>query len=194
MQDHPVSNSPSALEKIIADTAKLGFDMASEPRTGAFLSALAASKPAGKLAEIGTGTGLSAAWLLMGMDSNSQLLSVDNDSAAQQVALKHLGDDPRLSIVCDDGAKWLQNNQDECFDLIFADAWPGKYSHLELALSMLNPGGIYVIDDMLKQPNWPAGHANHVDELLSVLESKKGVVTVQMAWASGLMLVVKTGD
>jgi predicted O-methyltransferase YrrM len=37
--------------------------------------------------------------------------------------------------------------------LIFADAWPGKYSDLEKALKLVKPGGFYIIDDMLTQPN-----------------------------------------
>jgi predicted O-methyltransferase YrrM len=53
--------------------------MASEPKTGAFLAALAASKPGGRLLELGTGTGLGAAWLLAGMDAAARLDTVDAD-------------------------------------------------------------------------------------------------------------------
>ena len=60
---------PAALAAIQAETEALSFNMASEPQTGALLRALAASTPAGTLLELGTGTGLSAAWLLEGMDA-----------------------------------------------------------------------------------------------------------------------------
>jgi len=65
------SKFPKHLEAIIEDTNRLGFKMASEPKTGALLSVLAASKQGGKILELGTGTGISATWLLNGMDKNS---------------------------------------------------------------------------------------------------------------------------
>ena len=45
------------------------------------------------------------------------------------------------------------------FDLIFADAIPGKYEHLNETLALLRRGGLYVVDDMLPQPTWPKDHA-----------------------------------
>jgi hypothetical protein len=73
--------------------------MASEPLTGALLRTLAASRPGGRLLELGTGTGLATAWLLDGMGHGSTLTSVDNDSLVQAVPLKRLGDDPRLQLI-----------------------------------------------------------------------------------------------
>lgn len=32
-------------------------------------------------------------------------------------------------------------------DFIFADTWHGKYLMLAEVLDMLNPGGLYIIDD-----------------------------------------------
>ena len=89
-----------------------------------------------------------------------------------------------------DGAEFLVQSSDS-FDLIYADAWPGKFSHLDKALSRLRTGGIYVIDDLLPQPNWPEGHAPKVPALIESLEQREGFITVKLAWASGLMLVVR---
>ena len=193
MDKVPDNLFPPALAVIQAETVALGFNMASEPQTGALLRALAASKPAGTLLELGAATGLSAAWLLEGMDAKSTLLSVDTDPAAQAIAQRHLGHDGRLTLVCEDGAHWLRVNQAARFDLIFADAWPGKFDEPEMALNLLKPGGIYFIDDLLPQANWPEGHAPKVPQLLEWLEAQPGYQTVRLAWASGLMLVVRTG-
>ena len=54
-----------------------------------------------------------------------------------------------------DGAEYLRGASAQQFDLIYADAWPGKFSHLDDALALLRPGGMYVIDDLLPQANWP---------------------------------------
>ena len=44
--------------------------------------------------------------------------------------------------------------EEETFDLIFADAMPGKYEHIDLAWKALSNGGFHVIDDMLPQDNF----------------------------------------
>ena len=191
MEDHCIYEYPATLDLIVNDTQKMGFDMASEPKTGSLLRALAASKPNGKFLELGTGTGLSAAWILSGMDKKSTLTSVDNDPEAQSIALKYLGHDPRIKFVCEDGGTWLEKNENQHYDFIFADAWPGKFSHLELLLNMLSIGGIYIIDDLLPQDNWPEGHAPRVLALMQEIESNPNLTSSRMAWASGLMLVTK---
>ena len=55
----------------------------------------------------------------------------------------------------------LRHSSDACvsFDLIFANAIPGKYEHLDETLALLRCGGLYVVDDMLPQPTWQKDHA-----------------------------------
>ena len=192
MEDHYIYDYPETLDSIINDTQAMGFDMASEPKTGSLLRALAASKQNGKFLELGTGTGLSAAWILSGMDEKSSLISVDNDPKAQSVALEHLGNDARIEFLCEDGGTWLEENEGQQYDFIFADAWPGKFSHLEVALKMLSIGGIYIIDDLLPQDNWPEDHKPRVPALMQEIEGTPNFVSTRISWASGLMLVIKT--
>jgi len=125
MEDHNIYKFPAVLESISAETEALGFSMASEPKTGALLRTLAASKPNGRYLELGTGTGLSAAWILDGMDQQSFLVTVDNDSALQNVARKHLIHDSRIEFVCEDSGIWIEKNQRQQFDFIFCGcmAW-----------------------------------------------------------------------
>ena len=59
-------------------------------------------------------------------------------------------------------------------------------------LSLLGAGGIYFIDDLLPQPNWPEGHAAKVEALIDALDRKAGFVAGKLAWASGLMMAVRT--
>jgi predicted O-methyltransferase YrrM len=134
------------IQAIQRDTRAAGFSMASEPHTGSLLRTLAATKPAGAFLELGTGTGLSTAWILAGMDSASTLLSVDNDAPVQAIAQRHLGHDRRVTFHTSDGATFLAGLSGQHFDFIFADTWPGKYDHLEDALELLKPGSLYVIE------------------------------------------------
>jgi predicted O-methyltransferase YrrM len=191
MNDSDLGRAPAAIAEIVRDTEAMSFGMVSEARVGAFLSVLAASKPGGHLLELGTGTGHGTAWLLAGMDASARLETVDTDPIVVAVAQRHLGGDARVTFHIKDGAEFLEQAQPGTFDLVYADAWPGKFSHLDLALSLLRPGGIYVIDDLLPQPNWPEGHAPKIPALLDLIESRSEFVTARLAWASGLMLVVR---
>ena len=74
-----ITTFPAAYAEIERATQQAGFTMASDPLTGSLLRTLAASKPGGRLLELGTGTGLSTAWILDGMDTAATLTSVDND-------------------------------------------------------------------------------------------------------------------
>ena len=192
MNDREVGRMPAAIRAIARDTREIGFTMSSEPQAGALLRTLAASKPGGRFLELGTGTGFGTAWLLDGMDALSQLDSVDSDPKALAVARRHLGSDPRVRLHLGDGAVFLAAQAPSRFDLIFADAWPGKFTHLDLALSGLRPGGIYLVDDLLPQPNWPDGHAPNVSALIADLESRTGFLFAKLAWTSGLMLLVRS--
>lgn len=191
MNDHEISRGPRALGAINSDTEALGFAMASEHRTGALLAALAASKPGGRFLELGTGTGHGTAWILSGMDAASCLETVDTDATVVAVAQRHLGMDPRVTFHVMDGAEFVADSARGLFDVIYADAWPGKFSHLDETLCLLRVGGIYVIDDLLPQPNWPDGHAPKVPVLIESLERRPEFATVKLAWASGLMVVVR---
>ena len=160
MDDTAIARTPPALAAIQAETAKLGFSMASEPKTGAFLAALAAAKPGGRLLELGTGTGIGTAWLLSGMDASARLDTVDTDPAVVDVARRHLGGDARVAFRVEDGGAFLARADPDTYDLVYADAWPGKFTHLDAALACVRQGGFYVIDDLLPQANWPDGHAD----------------------------------
>lgn len=184
-----VARPPAAWALIQARTTAMGFDMPSEANTGALLRLLAASKPGGHMLELGTGTGLATAWLLDGLDASARLISVDIDPVVQDVARDHLQDE-RACFVLGDGLAYVRRQPPRSFDMIFADAWPGKYEGLDETLALLKPGGLYVVDDMSPQPNWPEGHQASVDGLISRLEARADLVVTRLAWASGLVLAV----
>ena len=56
---------------------------------------------------------------------------------------------------------------------------------------MVKPGGFYVIDDMLPQPNWPDGHAEKVPALLDKLASNASFELLPLVWASGVVVAVR---
>jgi predicted O-methyltransferase YrrM len=191
MTDHDIQNIPDSYFAIDQATKELGFTMPSDMLTCSLLRTLAASKPSGKFLELGTGTGLSTSWILDGMDSNSTLVSIDNDGAVLEIAKSNLGKDPRLTLVLTEGEDWVLANTKHRFDYIFADTWHGKYLLLEEILDMLHPGGLYIVDDMLPQPNWPDGHAEKAINYVKKLESRNDLTLTKMNWATGIIIAVK---
>ncbi|MEM9215521.1 MAG: class I SAM-dependent methyltransferase [Cyanobacteria bacterium P01_F01_bin.150] len=182
---------PSAIKGISHDTEAHGFGMCSNTLVCSFLRTLVASKPNGKFLELGSGTGLSTAWILDGMSRNAQLTTIDNTPDLLNILRAHLGLDNQLTVVCADGDEYIHELKGKQFDLIFADTWPGKYRLLPETLDLLNPGGLYIIDDMLHQPNWPEGHEEKVSALITFLESSPGFKITKMAWASGVIVATK---
>jgi predicted O-methyltransferase YrrM len=182
---------PQSYLEIQRATEESGFNMASDLEACSLLRTLAVSKPGGKFLELGTGTGLSTAWILDGMDKNSSLTSIDFDESVLSIAQRFLGNDPRLKLELIDGEKWVDANRDARFDFIFADTWHGKYLMLNEVLEMLKIGGFYIVDDMLPQPNWPEGHAEKAENFVKKLESYSFLNITKLNWSTGIIVAVR---
>jgi predicted O-methyltransferase YrrM len=140
---------------------------------------------------LGTGTGLSTSWILDGMGNDAYLISIDNDEKRMEIANRYLGHDTRLLLTLSDGETWIKNNRGMKFDYIFADTWPGKFLLLDEVLDMLNQGGLYILDDMLPQPNWPEGHKEKVNKLVNHLGNRADLILTKQNWATGIIIAAK---
>lgn len=191
MNDKNILDIPEILPSLQRQCEEIGFTMPSDLYIGTLLKTLIASKPAGNFLELGTGIGLSLAWMLDGMDGNSRLTSIDNDPVLIDIVKNHLGKSDKVEIICADGAEWIKSYQGEKFDLVFADAWPGKYSEIDEILELVNIGGFYVIDDMLPAPDWPDGHAEKATNLIKYLENREDLSLTKMNWSTGIIIATK---
>ena len=181
---------PVQYESIAEATKAIEFNMASDMQTGSLLRTLVASKPAGRILELGTGTGLATSWIIAGMDNGARLITIENNELLLDIARKALHD-TRVEFVLSDGYAWIQNYSGEKFDLIFADAMPGKYDLFEETIRLVKERGFYVIDDMLPQPNWPIGHADKVEGFIEELEQRKDIILTKLNWSTGIIIVTK---
>lgn len=192
MLDSNIPDKPIIHPEIERKSQEIGFTMPSDLYIGSLLKTLVSSKPKARILELGTGIGLSLSWMIDGMDSNSRLITVDNDSELIGIAKSYFGGDERVEIICQDASEWIKNYRNEKFDLVFADAWPGKYSETDKILDLIKVGGFYIVDDMSEQPNWPEGHQDNVDRLVAYLEHRKDFNLTKMNWSTGLIVAVRT--
>ena len=165
--------------------------MPSDLYTGGLLRTLVHSKPAGNILELGTGTGLGLSWIVEAMDEKSSVISIDNNEQYIKIAKNFFTDDPRVKILYEDGDEWIGSYRHKKYGLIFADSWPGKFRLLDETLELLKTGGLYVIDDLLPQPNWMEGHQKKVENLIAELDARKDLSLIKMNWSTGILIATK---
>lgn len=182
---------PKMSEAITNDAQVLGFNMSCDLETASLLRTIAASCNNGQLLELGTGAGVSTSWILDGMDDQSTLLTVEMDATLQNIAKKHLGFDKRVQFFTRDGAEFIKELANQTFHFIFADTWPGKFYLVDETLALLQPGGLYVIDDLLPVPSWPEEHTQKVQELVNYLDAREDLIITKLNWSSGLIIATK---
>lgn len=72
--------------------------------------------------------------------------------------------------------------------MVFADAWHGKYSDIDEVLDLIRKAGLYIIDDMSAQANWPEEHQENVDTPIEYLENRKDFNLTKMNWSIGIIM------
>lgn len=189
--DDTITDFPAGFRKIEEATKVIDFDQVSDSLLGSLLSTLAASKPCGNFLELGTGSGLSTSWILQGMDNGSKLKTIDSNGDLVAIAKRYLGADSRVEFSTGSGEALILSLEPRSMDFIFADTWPGKYNHIEETLLLLKQGGIYLIDDMLPQDNWPEGHNEKVNNLIRYLENREDIILTRLCWSTGIMICTK---
>ncbi len=191
MNQSIIATKPRVYSQILNKSNEIGFSMPSDIFIGSLLKSLISSKLNSNILELGTGMGLSLSWMVEGLDDNSTITSVDNDPDLINIVNDFFDNDNRVNLICQDGSDWIKEYDGEKFDLIFADAWPGKYSDIELTLDLIKVGGFYVIDDMKYNDNWPEGHKEKVDQLITYLDKREDFSLTKMDWSTGIILMTK---
>jgi predicted O-methyltransferase YrrM len=146
------------------------FERSSIPEVGRLLAALAASQPRGRLAEIGTGTGVGAAWIVSAMGPEASFVTVEADDDRAAACARLFADAPNVRVLRGD---WHEVLPPEApFDLLFFDGGGWKRSppaqmraESERALELVAPGGVVAMDNLTPQHLWPADAPTWPDAL-----------------------------
>ncbi len=124
------------------------------PLAGALLRFLAASVGARHVAEVGTGTGVSALWLLQGMTADGVLTSIDVEAEHHRLARESLTDAgvpmTRVRLIAGRALDVLPRLSDGGYDLVHVDGAAAEAADLlPEALRALRRGGLVVFSGAL---------------------------------------------
>ena len=168
---------------------------------GATLCFLAATIGARAVVEVGTGTGVSGLWLLRGMAADGVLTSIDVDPESQRAARSAFvaaGYGPsRLRLINGMGLEVLSRLTDGAYDMVFVDSLPVEYPrHLDEAVRLLRPGGLVVLDDVLRAGHLDDGTAVDpatlaVRDLARQVREDERLVPVLLPVSGGLLCALR---
>lgn len=120
---------------------------------GAALRMLAAMTQARAIVEIGTGTGVTAMWMLQGLRDDGQLTSIDFEGEHHRIARELLAtlDVPagRVRLIAGRPAEILPRLADGAYDLVLLNVEPAALNPmLDASLRLLRPGGIFAVSNI----------------------------------------------
>ncbi|MET9935807.1 MULTISPECIES: O-methyltransferase [unclassified Streptomyces] len=173
------------------------------PGTGGALRLLAATADAKAVAEIGTGTGVSGIYLLLGMRPDGVLTTVDLQPERQQLAKTAF----RAAGFAGNRARFIPGRAldvlprlaDGGYDLVFCDGDRLEYlDYLAESLRLLRPGGLVCFEgvfadgrtiDSSAQP----AEVQRVRELLRAVRESQDLVASLLPVGDGLLCAVRRG-
>lgn len=182
--------------------AEVGVDCV-DATTGAALRLLAAIGAAKAVVELGTGAGVSALWLLRGMQADGVLTSVDPETEHQRLAKQSLSEagfsGSRVRLIAGRALEVLPRLSDHAYDLVFCDAQRTENSdYLAAALRLLRPGGLVVFAGALGGGRVAEPTARDADtvalrELAKQVREHESLIPSYLPVGSGLLAAVVTG-
>ncbi len=183
-----------------AKAAEIGC-VAVNPGAGAVLRTFAAAIDAKNVVEIGTGAGVSALWLLEGMNPDGILTSVDNEAEHQLIAkdaIAQAGISPnRVRLIHGNPQEVLGRLTEAAYDIVLISCRPLELqSHVDRAMKLLSPSGLLIIDrallnDKLADPNQTDAETTAARGVIESLASNEDLIGALLPVGGGLLVAVK---
>ncbi|KPV43188.1 O-methyltransferase [Alicyclobacillus ferrooxydans] len=140
---------PSLVDPAMKLAESLGFENSCLDEFGQLLHLLAGHIQSGKVAEIGTGCGVSTAWIASA--TSLDVYTVDNDEERAIETRKLFVEHPNVHQIVGDWERILHEGP---FRLVFVDAKPAKLEGIDKVVNATEVGGLIVIDDLTPVEFW----------------------------------------
>jgi predicted O-methyltransferase YrrM len=172
------------------------------PSVGAHLALIASALGAKAIVEAGTGTGVSALWLLSGAP-NAVLATIDSEPE-NLVAAKHSFAEAKIAanrtrVINGKAIEVMSNMADAAYDLVFLDADRETLEEqLHEASRLLRPGGVVAIAhalwrDRVPDPAMRDDATSIYRDVLRFFSNNDDFVTVLSPVGDGLLMASKRG-
>jgi predicted O-methyltransferase YrrM len=172
--------------------SELGFRQSCSDDVGRLLAVLAGAVPRnGRILELGTAVGVGTAWITSGLGTRGdvEVVTVESDERLSAAA-RRWSWPSHVTMVTADGRKAIETLG--AFDLVFADAAPIKYGHMEAVLAALRPRGLLVIDDTHIGSGAGETARERVETLRRFVSRHPELTSVELDWASGVIVASKS--
>lgn len=140
---------PSLVNQALELANSLGFKRSCMDEVGELLYVLAGHIQAGKVGEIGTGCGVSTAWIASA--TSIDIYTVDNVQERAMGTQDLFSERSNVHLICSD---WEQILQEGPFQLVFVDAKPAKLEGIDKVVNSTEVGGLIIIDDLTPFEFW----------------------------------------
>lgn len=193
------------LKSLREETATLSSHrMQIAPEQGQFMALLIELMGAQRIIEVGVYTGYSSLVMALALPNEGQLIACDINDETGAIAQRYwqaagVADkiDFRLGPALDTLDQLLHEEQANPFDFVFIDADKANYPHYyERALSLVRPGGLIVIDNVLwsgevANPNNVESITKNIRAFNKKLASDDRIMISVLPLADGLTLARK---
>jgi predicted O-methyltransferase YrrM len=175
--------TPPLVVRALAHAKALGFERSCRPEDGALLHVLAARRGIARAAEIGTGAGVGAAWIVSALPPRTPFFTAELDPELAASAAVLFADDPLVTVLA---GPWRASLPPEApFDLLFVDAGDAE-DDVDAVVGLLAPRGTAVLDDFWRDPALPdprrdswLGHRALTTAELWVTPQRRALVAVR---------------
>lgn len=146
------------MPEIVAEAEGLarthGFENSCAQRVGELLRALAVHAK-GPALDLGTGYGVSAAWMLSGLRADRELVTIDIDPDRHARVTDLFSASLQVRLLCGDWREALLHGP---YDLVFVDVGAAKDAGADHVITATTIGGLIVLDDFTPGPTYLGEH------------------------------------
>ena len=147
-----LTSVPALVERAMNLASHMGYQGSCSLETGRLLQLLASQYQSGVIAEIRTGCGVSASWMVSKLSPSTTFFTIE-ESPAMAAAARALFD-PLLNVRVIQG-DWQDILRNWRFRLLYAGPDSARLDAAEAMVRALRPGGLIVVDGLAPRERLP---------------------------------------